>query len=123
MQNLKLQECRNAKKRLERLEELHEKAVKIRKKEEYLADWKAVLVVWQQCKVDAEQIIQGLARLSDEEKEMARNYYIEGQSWEDAFAFSAAYQNLPQKKADSEASDRMLQNYKKHIERCVNQCV
>lgn len=121
MQYLKLMECRNAKRRLEKLKELDGKA--LRKRAEYLADRKAVLAAWQQCKADAEQIIQGLDRLSDDEKEMARNYYIEGQDWDEAFDNSPAYQNLPQKKADGETSDRMFQNYKKHIQRCVNQYI
>ena len=61
--------------------------------------------------------------LSDEEKEIAKKYYIEGKSWKLAFDFSSMGKKLSDEERDKNIDDRMVESVKKQINRIIKKTI
>lgn len=75
-----------------------------------------------QCKAEKHQLISECLveslRLTDEEKEMAKNFYYKGMTWEESFENSPLYKESFDDEDDEEVK-KAVNRYKKYIEREV----
>lgn len=70
---------------------------------------------------EAEEYINSLV-LSRGEKEMAKNYYLQGKTWEISFFGSSLCMKFPEKKlTDENEIKRIVSRYKKRIERAIDE--
>ena len=108
-------------KRLEELNKMEDSIKKSRSEEKKLTYKKNLIKVQKEEKIwrkKAEECIESLD-LSEGEKEMAHNHYINLMEWCEAFDNSSLCQNLSLKTYDSEFSDKIFEAAKRKIHRKI----